>query len=764
MSVYSCEAFFIKYGMNYLFIFSLIFFCLSSNAQSSFSKKYKYSQHITHVKVQENRDFFLTSGFGLFPSIFDRNLLMSSIDKNNGSPIWSHSVTVNQDNLYFYYLYWFFENKDNNEDFDLYTRIKKPQGSETNGALFFGNSTGFTNAVLLPEIVGGTACGIQKDNIIALAGNVGADSISVIFFNQAGELLHQRNYLSQLLFNEHFYDIEIYEDDFYLAGSVGSHSYLLKDKIEGGEFIYKIFDRILLEQIEIDAEGNIYAAAVETYYIAGEKFIRNRHLFKLNSNLEVLWTKTLEGLPGNGLFRTLEITEGGEIIISFAAIRNLVNYHFRFNKEGDLLFKKGIPIGDLSRWSQGDSSIMIGANRFYDDSPLEDNEFIIAKTDANIELPDCPTYDVCIEMTEGFEPSYFDLTFMPFEYTMEVQPLSIISEPIEFEVEDICYTIPPPRADFILPDTLCGFDILLPTDVFNDTAEELNWQIRGGGVDTIFTEFPEDYSLNLPGDYEVTQTVSFFGCTESYTRALKILEDLEMSFDTDSLICDSPPLILSAEGNRPLVDFLWDDSVSTVNYEIFGSGSYGLIASDGYCKDTIEQFLRFIFPEGFTPEFSAGNDTLVCFDSESPFILRPTSNFTEFFRNNDNEDSTFVIQNEGTYIFEAVIDESCIFSDEIQIESADCRSSIFLANVFSPNEDSINDTWKPQGKDFIALELLVFDRWGNQILQDEGADLEWNGKMKEEFVAQGVYIFVLKYLNTLTGKEEQVSTDVMIVR
>ncbi len=68
-----------------------------------------------------------------------------------------------------------------------------------------------------------------------------------------------------------------------------------------------------------------------------------------------------------------------------------------------------------------------------------------------------------------------------------------------------------------------------------------------------------------------------------------------------------------------------------------------------------------------------------------------------------------------------------------------------LPNVFSPNQDGVNDLFVPfPYRGVKRIDLTVFNRWGNVVFTSEDPDILWDGKNQKSGVEvpQGVYFYV----------------------
>jgi gliding motility-associated-like protein len=76
---------------------------------------------------------------------------------------------------------------------------------------------------------------------------------------------------------------------------------------------------------------------------------------------------------------------------------------------------------------------------------------------------------------------------------------------------------------------------------------------------------------------------------------------------------------------------------------------------------------------------------------------------------------------------------------------------IFIPNAFTPNGDGKNDNFKPEGTTISAIDMKVFNQWGELIYQTNQLT-GWNGTYNGEIQPTGVYTYTVRI--TLNNKTE----------
>jgi gliding motility-associated-like protein len=142
-------------------------------------------------------------------------------------------------------------------------------------------------------------------------------------------------------------------------------------------------------------------------------------------------------------------------------------------------------------------------------------------------------------------------------------------------------------------------------------------------------------------------------------------------------------------------------------------------------------------------------------------------------------DSTGVISTEaeitvsipGTYVFS--VSNNCeAVNGQVQVsaEGLSVNRLIYLPNSFSPNGDGINDCYQGFVKpdlDVLSYELMIFDRWGEQLFETTDINGCWDGKLRDKDMNPSVMVYWMTLeARNCDGKVERIfrKGDISLVR
>ena len=84
-------------------------------------------------------------------------------------------------------------------------------------------------------------------------------------------------------------------------------------------------------------------------------------------------------------------------------------------------------------------------------------------------------------------------------------------------------------------------------------------------------------------------------------------------------------------------------------------------------------------------------------------------------------------------------------SDTIQVQYRDINCRFFLPTAFTPNEDGINDRYKPINYGVDEMEYRIYNRWGEKIYEGVAGDAGWDGTYMGLPVANGTFVITVSY-------------------
>ncbi|MEM6318329.1 MAG: PKD domain-containing protein [Bacteroidota bacterium] len=131
---------------------------------------------------------------------------------------------------------------------------------------------------------------------------------------------------------------------------------------------------------------------------------------------------------------------------------------------------------------------------------------------------------------------------------------------------------------------------------------------------------------------------------------------------------------------------------------------------------------------------------------------------------------TIPIRNSNPLVINLAVTDTkgCLFENSITIDLADdCDSTnlcqLYVPNVFSPNDDNLNDTFKPLSgcvPDFYQLQL--FDRWGNLVFETTDWERAWDGTFRDKRVQNGVFPWRVIYQFAGQSLVQEVGTVTLV--
>jgi len=138
----------------------------------------------------------------------------------------------------------------------------------------------------------------------------------------------------------------------------------------------------------------------------------------------------------------------------------------------------------------------------------------------------------------------------------------------------------------------------------------------------------------------------------------------------------------------------------------------------------------------------------ICYGESIEFTAPLDSSYIWRIKN----EPEFVISNEAMLIVEPKKNTSYVFKGDYNIFEkrviVEGCSFIEMPNVFTPNNDKINDVFKPiQFNNVAASYLRIYNRWGNVVFETNDTFNGWNGELNDNNCTSGYYFWEIKYVD-----------------
>ena len=223
-----------------------------------------------------------------------------------------------------------------------------------------------------------------------------------------------------------------------------------------------------------------------------------------------------------------------------------------------------------------------------------------------------------------------------------------------------------------------------------------------------------------------------FGC-DSLIRKVNIIVHVNMPA--------SEPIILTGCDSLEYEGIIYRSNITLQNKLL---SRYGCDSINKTVQIVIEKFdmdlaasyaqeLYYGDPVSFITSSNAAEYSITAWYPESLFLNQyaKTQNIRVF-----SPDTLFTVYGQNQ--------AGCIDSASVNIKILPKPFGNLLPNVFTPDNDGINDVWAPlKGPEFPVGELFIYNRWGECIYHTQDYIVPWDGKQRDTKVPAGVYPYRL---------------------
>ena len=286
-----------------------------------------------------------------------------------------------------------------------------------------------------------------------------------------------------------------------------------------------------------------------------------------------------------------------------------------------------------------------------------------------------------------------------------------------------------------------------------------------GGIGYLWDTGDSTASLSLsPSDttvYAVTVSDSI-SCTAVDSITIVVYPLPTVSVTNDIEICLGDNAGLTASGG---IGYLWStgDTASSILVSPNANTIYSVTITDNWCSDngTVSVNVNEL-PAAYAGEDTTiftGNNVELSGSGGVSYSWSPSSGLSC----TNCENPVASPANTTTYVLTVTDNNGCSNTDTVTIEVS-FVIDIVVPNVFTPNGDGVNDEFVLELESIDEIEWVVFNRWGQKIMEWNELNFSWDGKTQSGNEApDGVYFYVVKATG-MDGKLLQRNGTVTLVR
>lgn len=285
---------------------------------------------------------------------------------------------------------------------------------------------------------------------------------------------------------------------------------------------------------------------------------------------------------------------------------------------------------------------------------------------------------------------------------------------------------------------ICEGDTLVLTHTFaNDITKIFNPNLAVQILANEIKFFPttsRNYKLNIAKN----------NCKDSILIDITVNEDYNLIFKNIDTVCKGENVTLETDK-----DVIWPDGSMGTNYSFLANQSQWIAVRKinntcGFPNDSIWVNVAPL-PDA---SFDLDKDTILIDGTNIAAAIN-----TNYANYEWEEDSMFIgfqseIERLGTtygrkFLKLTVTDDKGCTATSIQSYFVMEEVYLYPINIFTPNDDSLNDYFQIPMKGIAHFNISIFNRWGELLVKLNNENPKWDGRINGKLVPCGSYFYIL---------------------
>jgi gliding motility-associated-like protein len=315
-----------------------------------------------------------------------------------------------------------------------------------------------------------------------------------------------------------------------------------------------------------------------------------------------------------------------------------------------------------------------------------------------------------------------------------------------------------PTANFTAAP-VCFNDPTVFTNLSSGGATNWNWSFGDGNNSTLQSP---SYTYTAPGNYTSNLIVSGSnGCSDTLALPVIVYAVPELpQLTSNSPICEGNVFNINTIQNNTY-NYNWtgpdnfsstEQNIIITNSAVSMSGTYTLITSipSTNCTSPMASINIEVLSSPAIPDITTS--TQLCYGdtlslnttaAASNYLWNGPNGFTSELQNpsitNFNDDAV------GDFTLTIENSNGCTSQNTVAV-ALECEDilALFIPNVFTPNGDGENQTFRVITADVKEIEVFIYNRWGILVYSYNSLDGGWDGKTDKGSVApDGTYFYIV---------------------
>ena len=526
----------------------------------------------------------------------------------------------------------------------------------------------------------------------------------------------------------------------------------------------------------------------------------------LDANWQFQWTKVFT-VGENANLELVQLAGQDSILLCIGGRYDRLFTSLHLDGQGNLGAQKTIRVkGSTDVIATTDGGLAIRTRTVPD--ALHGEHLTLAKTDAQLRLPDCPV-DLPVCGIEVHDTTLITQTsawsFLPASQISDAQ---ITISPLTWQSEEYCQPIPTLDAGFTVSDTSPCANSLV--NFFPNEPTTSAWTFPGA-IPGLSDEFSPQNILFSGTGQQTIRHIAFSGCLlDTAYFTINVLPPPTVEIAGDSVYCEGNSVQLTAQGTQ--IDYLlWNDGLTDSTRTAF-AGLYSVTAYSVNGCATTDSLRMEVIP---VPDLTLIGKTVLCTGDTLHLTAFSNTPNLKYLWDDASTANQRIIHDAGTYSVEvrntagcsadaemsiskvqrpslqinisadlsckgvltAISDQlSAVYSwndgrsgpqlevhgtgwHTVTVSNGDCQTAdsvyldlqpcpdcaLYIPNIFHP-ESAVGNSHFQVYSDCAAgdFSLQIFDRWGTLMFATNQPTQSWDGTFAGKKAPAGVYAFLLR--------------------